>query len=92
MSEKEKLFEIGESKIFLPYSQVDEETMKQIETMIKEPTTSHARFMPDCHKSSGCCVGFTDMITKGIVPNYVGGDIGCGILSYNSGIKIREKV
>ena len=91
MSKEEILFKIGESKIFLPYGQVDEETMKQIEVMVKEPTTNHARFMPDCHKSSGCCVGFTNMIVNGIVPNYVGGDIGCGILSYNSGIKLREK-
>ncbi len=84
-------FQIKESKIFLPKEEVDEETLKQINIMVDEPTTNHARFMPDCHKSSGCCVGFTNMIKKGVVPNYVGGDIGCGILSYNSGLKLREK-
>jgi tRNA-splicing ligase RtcB len=59
--------------------------------MSSNPLAQHVRFMPDCHKSSGCCVGFTDMIQKGIVPSYVGGDIGCGILSCNSGIRLREK-
>ena len=68
-------FQIKESKIFLPKEEVDEETLKQINIMVDEPTTNHARFMPDCHKSSGCCVGFTNMIKKGVVPNYVGGDI-----------------
>ena len=91
MSKEELSFSIEDSIVFLPKNEVDSETMNQIMLMSKEPTTNHARFMPDCHKSSGCCVGFTDMIEKGIVPNYVGGDIGCGILSYNSGIKIREK-
>ncbi len=84
-------FQLKESKIFLPKEEVDEETLKQINIMVDEPTTNHARFMPDCHKSSGCCVGFTNMIEKGIVPSYVGGDIGCGILSYNSGLRLREK-
>ncbi len=84
-------FEINNSKIFLPKEEIDDETIKQIESISNEPTTNHARFMPDCHKSSGCCVGFTNMIKNGIVPNYVGGDIGCGILSFNSGIKLREK-
>lgn len=84
-------FNIEDSIVYLPKEEVDEETMNQINIMINEPTTNHARFMPDCHKSSGCCVGFTNMIKNGIVPNYVGGDIGCGITSYNSGVNIREK-
>ena len=84
-------FEVNNSKVFLPREEIDEETIKQIEKMSNEPTTNHARFMPDCHKSSGCCVGFTNLIKKGLVPSYVGGDIGCGILSFNSGIKIKEK-
>ena len=76
-------FEVNNSKVFLPREEIDEETIKQIEKMSNEPTTNHARFMPDCHKSSGCCVGFTNLIKKGLVPSYVGGDIGCGILSFN---------
>ena len=91
MSLEELSFNVKDGKVFLPPDEVDKATMEQIKTMVDQPTTNHARFMPDCHKGSGCCVGFTNLIRNGIVPNYVGGDIGCGILSYNSGIVLREK-
>ncbi len=91
MSLEELSFSVKDGKVFLPPDEVDKATMEQIKTMVDQPTTNHARFMPDCHKGSGCCVGFTNLIRNGIVPNYVGGDIGCGILSYNSGIVLREK-
>ena len=29
-----------------------------------------------------CCVGFTSEIKDRVIPNIVGGDIGCGISSY----------
>ena len=32
--------------------------------------------------SKNCCVGFTSKLVNKIVPNYVGNDIGCGIVSY----------
>ena len=38
--------------------------------------------MPDCHASVNCCVGFTSEIKDRVIPNIVGGDIGCGISSY----------
>ena len=91
MSNNNLSFQINNGIVFLPKEEVDSETLKQIETMTEEPIINNPRFMPDCHKSSGCCVVFTDMISKGIVPNYVGGDIGCGILTFNSGITLREK-
>lgn len=91
MSNDKLFFEIGDSKVFLPKEELDEDTIKQIESMAEQPTTNHSRFMPDCHKSSGCCVGFTNMIKNGLVPSYVGGDIGCGILSYSSGVILKEK-
>ena len=91
MSLEELSFNVKDGKVFLPPDEVDKATMEQIKTMVDQPTTNHARFMPDCHKGSGCCVGFTNLIRNGIVPNYVGGDIGCGILSYNSGIVLRDK-
>ena len=91
MAASELSFSIKDSKVFLPSAEVDQETLQQINMMVDQPTTNHARFMPDCHKGSGCCIGFTNLIINGIVPNYVGGDIGCGILSYNSGIVLREK-
>ena len=75
----------NEAKMFIAENLVDLETMKQIKTMIMDPSIKNARIMPDCHKGSGCCVGFTCKISDKVVPNFVGGDIGCGITSYKIG-------
>ena len=61
---------------------VDTGTIKQIRSMIKHEAIENARIMPDCHKGNGCCIGFTSKLIDKIVPNFVGGDIGCGIVSY----------
>lgn len=58
----------------------DVNTMRQIRRMIKDPTVDHARIMPDCHFGQGCCVGFTSRLTDKIVPRFIGGDIGCGMM------------
>ena len=50
--------------------------------MIGHEAIQNARVMPDCHKSKNCCVGFTSQLIDKIVPNFVGIDIGCGIVSY----------
>ena len=69
-------------KVFLEKDEIYRETFKQIEAMIKEEAILNARVMPDCHKSKNCCVGFTSQLMDKIVPNYVGNDIGCGIVAY----------
>lgn len=38
------------------------------------------RMMPDLHAGKGCTVGTTITITDKIVPNFVGVDIGCGMI------------
>jgi tRNA-splicing ligase RtcB (3'-phosphate/5'-hydroxy nucleic acid ligase) len=72
----------AEAKMFIDKSLVDTETMKQIRYMITHPSVEHVRIMPDCHKGTGCCVGFTSHLNGKIVPNFIGGDIGCGIITY----------
>ena len=47
--------------------------------------------MPDCHSSVNCCVGFTCKIKDKVIPNIVGGDIGCGISCYPLNKKLKEK-
>ena len=69
-------------KIFLNKEAIDSESLKQVKSMIRHEAIHNARVMPDCHKSMGCCVGFTSKIIDKIVPNFVGGDIGCGITTY----------
>ena len=80
-----------ESKIFLPKMELDTETMKQVRSLIDNPSLNHIRFMPDVHKGMGCCVGLTSIIKDSLVPNLVGGDIGCGISCYPLGKIIKEK-
>jgi len=41
---------------------------------------SRIRIMPDVHSGKGCVIGTTMTINDKVVPNYVGVDIGCGIL------------
>lgn len=60
----------------------DINTIKQIRKMVAHPAVEHARIMPDCHFGVGCCIGFTSKLTDKIVPNFIGGDIGCGIVCY----------
>lgn len=69
-------------KVFLERDEIEGETYKQIKHMIGLDAIQNARVMPDCHKSKNCCVGFTSQLIDKIVPNFVGIDIGCGIVSY----------
>ena len=41
--------------------------------------------MPDTHEGKGSVIGFTFKLNEYVVPNVVGVDIGCGMLSYNLG-------
>lgn len=72
-------------KIFLNKNDIDPETLKQIKSIMTHECIKSARVMPDCHKGNGCCIGFTFPLADKIVPNYIGGDIGCGILTYKLG-------
>lgn len=60
-------------------------TEKQIREIINSPCSenSYISIMPDCHVGVGCCVGFTQRFTNRVVPNFVGCDIGCGMLYIN---------
>ena len=48
---------------------------------------SQIRIMPDTHAGVGCTIGTTMTITDKIVPNMVGVDIGCGMLT----VKLKNK-
>lgn len=45
------------------------------------------RIMPDVHAGAGCTIGTTMTIHDRVVPNLVGGDIGCGMET----VRIRER-
>lgn len=63
---------------------IGDEIKNQILRMCNHPMAHSAviRVMPDCHLGKGCVIGFTALLSeKCIVPNVVGVDIGCGVLT-----------
>ena len=61
----------------------------QIQALCSQPLAagSKIRIMPDVHAGKGSTIGTTMTITDKIVPNLVGVDIGCGMLT----VKLKEK-
>lgn len=63
---------------------LDEAAVQQIHSICDHPAFegTRIRIMPDCHAGKGCVIGFTAVTeNKLVVPNIVGVDIGCGILT-----------
>ncbi len=72
--------------------EMDPATVKQIyEFLNHEAFTNQIAIMPDCHKGNGAVIGFTMPLTDKVIPNVVGVDIGCGMLSINVGKRVFEK-
>ena len=63
--------------------EIDEATKKQIQGFLNNPAfaNTYISIMPDCHAGKGAVVGFTMKLNDYIIPNIVGVDIGCGMLS-----------
>lgn len=61
----------------------------QIKALCEQPFVagSKIRIMPDVHAGKGCTIGTTMTIGDYIVPNLVGVDIGCGMLT----VRLKEK-
>jgi len=66
---------------------IEENTQGQIINLLNQDFTvdSKIRIMPDCHFGAGCVIGFTADLGKKIVPNLVGVDLGCGMLTVELG-------
>jgi RNA-splicing ligase RtcB len=67
--------------------EVDELAKKQIARLLEQPAFAQAkvRIMPDVHAGKGCVIGFTADLGDKVIPNIVGVDIGCGMLTVNLG-------
>lgn len=74
-------------KVFI--DNIDNSTVGQLTALLNQKSIadSQIRIMPDCHSGSGCVIGTTMTITDKVIPNLVGVDIGCGMLS----VKLKEK-
>lgn len=83
---------------------IEEQALDQIYTLAETPAFNGAkiRIMPDVHSGKGCVIGFTADLGDKVIPNVVGVDIGCGMLTSELGdididfekldCLIREKV
>jgi len=72
---------------------IEQSAMDQIVLMEKHPSIrGHFSVMPDVHQGAGCVIGSTFKFGNSIVPNFIGVDIGCGVLSYKLGEQNFEMV
>lgn len=67
----------------------DNETISQLTTLLNQSFVkdSKIRIMPDTHAGAGCVIGTTMTLHDKVVPNLVGVDIGCGMLT----VQLKER-
>lgn len=66
---------------------IEQEAIDQINTLLDQPAFADCkvRIMPDVHAGAGCVIGFTANLGDKVIPNIVGVDIGCGMLTVELG-------
>ena len=66
---------------------LDDACVEQIQGLLDLEVFQNAqvRIMPDCHAGASCVIGFTADLGDKIIPNIVGVDIGCGMLTIELG-------
>jgi RNA-splicing ligase RtcB len=66
---------------------VDDSCEEQIKGLLDLEVFKDAqvRIMPDCHAGASCVIGFTANLGDKVIPNIVGVDIGCGMLTIELG-------
>ena len=66
---------------------IDENATKQIDLLLDQDAFKDCkvRIMPDVHAGAGCVIGFTANLGDKVIPNIVGVDIGCGMLTVSLG-------
>lgn len=76
---------MSDLKIFT--DNIEPSALDQIYTLIKQPAFADCkvRIMPDVHAGAGCVIGFTADLGDKVIPNIVGVDIGCGMLTVELG-------
>ena len=76
---------MADVKIFT--ENIEAEALNQIYTLVKQPAFKDCkvRIMPDVHAGAGCVIGFTADFGDKVIPNIVGVDIGCGMLTVELG-------
>ena len=62
---------------------IEDKALEQINTLIEQDAFKDCkvRIMPDVHAGAGCVIGFTADLGDKVIPNIVGVDIGCGMMT-----------
>ena len=73
------------AKVFI--DTCEDSCIEQIRSLLDQEPFHDAkvRIMPDCHAGKSCVIGFTADLGDKIIPNIVGVDIGCGMLTVKLG-------
>jgi tRNA-splicing ligase RtcB (3'-phosphate/5'-hydroxy nucleic acid ligase) len=76
-----------EAKVFSNYPQGT--ALEQIKELCNQAflKDTKIRIMPDYHAGKGCVIGTTIQLKDKVVPNLVGVDVGCGVLT----VKLQDK-
>jgi len=62
---------------------VEEQCISQIVQFLNHPAfTNNVAIMPDTHAGKGSVIGFTMPLPDKVIPNTIGSDISCGMLSF----------
>lgn len=70
-------------KIYADPRYLDGAAIAQIYSMAEHPTTTgQIAIMPDAHGGAASVIGYTGHFEGGIIPNLVGVDIGCGVMTH----------
>jgi tRNA-splicing ligase RtcB len=66
---------------------IEPEAIAQVELLLAQEAFKDCkiRIMPDTHVGKGCVIGFTADLGDKVIPNIVGVDIGCGMLTVGLG-------
>lgn len=80
----------GEAEVFT--DNLEEGALRQIKEFLDQDYTKGkmVRIMPDVHQGIGCVIGLTAQLGDVVVPNLVGVDIGCGMLTIKLGDKCPD--
>lgn len=72
---------MADLKIFT--NNIEPEALDQVKNLLDQPAFKDCkvRIMPDVHAGKGCVIGFTADLGDKVIPNIVGVDIGCGMLT-----------
>ena len=74
------------AKVKIMIDNVDESCVSQIHSFINHIAfTNPVAIMPDMHAGKESVIGFTMEMTDKVIPNVIGVDIGCGLISCRVG-------